>query len=730
MTRYTVRAPDGKTLVIDGPPGASQDDVLAQAQQLYRPTLRTQTAPAPAPTPPQLALTDARARQGSVPAQVRAFTNGSTLGLANLVDAAGAAGETGLYNLTHPGQAKYGMTDAFNAVRQASHDADAKFGQDHPLQAGGIGLLGALATPGLGALAEGVGGALQTVRNPVLRAIASGVAGAATGAPLGAINGAATAAPGQEMQGAQNGAVAGGVTGGLAPGAAYVGGKLVQGGMNAAQTVARAANKATGGQILNASRVAAQRLADAMKADKIDPDTARTIMGQWLKTGVTPSLLDVVPQGGRTQALIRGSAMTGDARQVARQYAAKVAADTQDNALALTRKLTPDNTQTAAQHQADLTAARAAQAKTEYEAPYAQQVPADPILPVLGGPSGGAASGTAYLDAEANKLNPTIADRLPELAALKGALAPETTVDPLAQSSVSDLPPELQSLFGGSEQQSGPLTVSLGTLDRLKIALNHMGETEMNGPRPNPTRAQGYFDLAGHIDDHLANNSDLYATARDNYAANSRPIDAVQLGSTALQPGTNPTDYTRTLQALGANAQPSAQVGLRSALEQSIGAPADGSTGFLNRVATGTNPTQILNATFDPDTTANYQSGLSNLITKLQNARKIDQSSGSDTASRLIDAQAVNDIPKIPKSVGALVGTLWDKIQSGATLTDAEKQAIAQMGTSDAPSMLQQLNVQPSYPAQVDDWLTKYLPTVAGRGGLLGAATFSNQTNQ
>lgn len=37
MTIYTVKAPDGKTLEINGPPGASAADVLAQAQQLYQP---------------------------------------------------------------------------------------------------------------------------------------------------------------------------------------------------------------------------------------------------------------------------------------------------------------------------------------------------------------------------------------------------------------------------------------------------------------------------------------------------------------------------------------------------------------------------------------------------------------------------------------------------------------------------------------------------------------------
>lgn len=47
MAQYTVKAPDGKTITIQGPDGASQADVIAQAQALYKPS----AAPAPKPKP-------------------------------------------------------------------------------------------------------------------------------------------------------------------------------------------------------------------------------------------------------------------------------------------------------------------------------------------------------------------------------------------------------------------------------------------------------------------------------------------------------------------------------------------------------------------------------------------------------------------------------------------------------------------------------------------------------
>ncbi len=60
MTEYTVRAPDGKTITLNGPPGASQADVIAQAQKLYQPKVAT---PKPALLGPKAVAKDV-ARSG------------------------------------------------------------------------------------------------------------------------------------------------------------------------------------------------------------------------------------------------------------------------------------------------------------------------------------------------------------------------------------------------------------------------------------------------------------------------------------------------------------------------------------------------------------------------------------------------------------------------------------------------------------------------------------------
>lgn len=63
MARYTVQAPDGSTIELEGPDGAPQADVIAQAQRLYAERQAPQGAPAAAPAegePMELEITGGR----------------------------------------------------------------------------------------------------------------------------------------------------------------------------------------------------------------------------------------------------------------------------------------------------------------------------------------------------------------------------------------------------------------------------------------------------------------------------------------------------------------------------------------------------------------------------------------------------------------------------------------------------------------------------------------------
>jgi hypothetical protein len=74
MKQYTVQAPDGKTITLEGPEGASEAEVIAQAQKLYNPQ-SAEAAPAPPdPSSPEglraLAASRADRKEGIAPMEL------------------------------------------------------------------------------------------------------------------------------------------------------------------------------------------------------------------------------------------------------------------------------------------------------------------------------------------------------------------------------------------------------------------------------------------------------------------------------------------------------------------------------------------------------------------------------------------------------------------------------------------------------------------------------------
>lgn len=514
--------------------------------------------------------------------------------------------------------------------------------------------------------------------------------GATTGAAAGAGYGAAQ--PGtlsQRVGTANTGAVVGALTGGAVPvigeGAAVVGDAA----KSAGRTVVRAVNKVTGGAMLDATRTAAQRLTEALRADGATPDLIRTAMNGFLQNGATdPALIDVasrLPSGGQnTLGLVRAASAKGGGRNVAVTYGGQVASDLQDKAIQRTRALTPD-TRPAPVVQQKATAARDEAATKEYRGPYGQPVDAVPVIPALEGDAGRVGISAAYKDADALRLH----EEMVQLAKLRKAANPEQEPTPVATVggdivSSPALDAKIRAHLGLDALPDETIPVRLGTLDRIKIALNDAGSAAAT--RGQNSRAAGFFQRAAEIDDHLADQSSDYASARDNYARASAGIDAIDHGGSALT--ASPDEYAPVLAELRAKggdaAGANAGIGYRQAITDALGAPTEGATGTLNRVSTATNQRRNLEATFGPDHAAAYQAGLKDLGNQLQNARFISPNTGSQTAGRLADLGLVEPtdihLPKLGP-VHIMLGAI-NKVRAGATLTDAERSEIARIGTS------------------------------------------------
>lgn len=178
----------------------------------------------------------------------------------------------------------------------------------------------------------------------------------------------------------------------------------------------------------------------------------------------------------------------------------------------------------------------------------------------------------------------------------------------------------------------------------------------------------------------------------------------------------NPEGYRRGLtQAAqaGPQARGAAQVGLRSDLVNAIGAPTAGATGFLNRVATGPNAEAVLAETFSPQGAADYRAALQNEIKRLSDARFISPNTNSQTFSRLNDAGLV-DLP-IPTKAGILSAIL-NKVREGVTLTEAERQALLDLGLGDINSTMSRVAPKLNRPP-VRLPVNRLAPALAGSAG-------------
>lgn len=476
------------------------------------------------------------------------------------------------------------------------------------------------------------------------------------------------------------------------------------------QPALRLANRVTGGGVLDTTRVAGQRLAYALRRDGATPEQLQQIMNEWLRVGGTsPTLMDLaakLPSGGETTlGLLRGAAMKGgSARGAATRYADQVGADLQDNAVARTRQLTPGNPQPASAMQQTAAAARKAAAQREYQAPYATQVDAAPVMPALQGATGARAIAAANSDADALRMAQQQAElsRLQQATTAPAQPAPQPAGGFSEGSSAADqagLQAKIAAAMGGNPaSQSVP--VSLGTLDRIKIALREAGDKAARSG--DNASATGFGQRAAEIDAHLAQANPAYAGARDNYAAASARLDALAHGGDILS--APPDEFAQRMAELTQRGrpdvnlpnipapQPMAQVGARQAITDALGAPREGATGSLNRVSTATNTGRNLGATFGEQPAADFRQSLQNMADQLGVARSMDPGTGSPSAQRLIDAGLAEDRNFLPGKINLIAG-LIRKIRQGVTLTDAEREAVVRIGQSGFKPG--ELNLQP-----------------------------------
>ena len=643
MPVFRIQTPDGRTVRIEAD---SQDAALAGAQEWSKAN-------------PSAAARDAKRRVANTPNQLRAITKGATLSGADEIDAAGAFLETGIGNIGRRltgKQPEYTARQAYDAVLQANKEADEAYQAERPVQSAGLTIGGGFLMPGGGAIAKGVMGSGKGVLGAT-NLTGRTIRGAAGGGALGGLEGFLGGSPGERTEGAKRGVGTGAVIGGAIPVAGAALGKVGGGGK-------RVVNKALGGKLTNPNIEAGRRLAQALKADGLDEAQIRQIQNEWLRTGVTPQMMNVV--GENTRRLFRAAgASGGEANQAAVQNVDQLAADLQGSVIDRTRQLTPDS-RTAPQLVEDIATRRGNLASQQYAPAYQTPVTVTPTPndPLMGAP-GRAALMRARKAAEARRDFP----QMRQLDELLSSMEDAARIHPLSPTNIP--------------------TVSAGALDRAKIAMGNAGRGALEDPRTRDI-AGGMFSRADDIDALLAQVPELQP-ARQTFKGMLGQEKAVELGGN--NPFSDPQAYGDELQRLMAMETPqgnpfpvsqdqireAAGVGLRDEIIRNVGAPTEGATGYLNRLGTGTNPGRVLAETF-PGQSDDYRGAVQNLVQQLNDARFVSPNSGSQTAMRLEDTGLIDKLP--PTSLPGLALRALDKLQKGLTMTEQERAALVQLGKS------------------------------------------------
>lgn len=627
------------------------------------------------------AARDAKRRVKNTPDQLRALTKGILLSGADEVDARGAQLETMLGNVGKrlKGQEpEYTGRQAYDAVMKAQAEADKAYQNANPIESTALTAGGSLLMPGGGAIAKGVLGSGKGLLGSTALG-ARAFRGAMLGGLLGGVEGFAGGDQGKRVEGAKQGATVGGLLGGGLP----VAGGIIG---STGKAAARIANKASGGRIsdvigsalerpgpvkatadaigavtgrtpqnpLDPRSTAGQRLAAALKADGLSPEQVRAAQNEWLKNGVTPQLMNL--GGENTRRLLRAAANKGGAANTqAVKNVNQLAADLQGSVIDRTRQLTPGETRSAQQFAEDIVERRGNLASQQYKGAYETPIRVTPQVddPLMGAP-GRAALLRARKAAEARR-------DFPQMQQLDELLA--------------------------SMESGAPTEVSAGALDRARIAMGNAGRGALEDPRTRDI-AGGMFSRADDIDAMLAQVPELQP-ARQTYRGMTGQEKALELGGS--QPFTDPNAYQAELRKLmemqtpvdnpfpvsGEDIRGAAGVGLRDDIIRNVGAPTEGATGYLNRLATGTNTGRVLEETF-PGKAQPYREGVGQLVQQLNDARFVSPNSGSKTAAVLEETGLLDALP--PTSKTALVMRALDMLRRGLTLTEQERAALMELG--------------------------------------------------
>lgn len=339
-----------------------------------------------------------------------------------------------------------------------------------------------------------------------------------------------------------------------------------------------------------------------MATKGLTPQQLREAATRLSEHGFAPTLTDVVDESGRAVIRDANSRMT-PGRTRAQLRADEVTTNAPSHAANRAAQLTPDQTAPLPEVRNAAVASRRAQGRADYAAAANDRVAIDPVAP--------------------------------ELAYQREAVAAAART--LRTNKAYDQASELDAVLARMDRGE-PLTgdISTGALDQVKRELmlnarNAIASTNRTSEGP------GLTERGTNVDNYLAEQSDAYRTARDNYARNKQVEAGLEQGNILGMTGPEGVSAIR-------NMTEAQRAGARVAVRQKLQDMFTGATsadGPLRRLQLEDDVRAILTELYGPEEAASLADYAKVARERINAARYVAPNTGSQTALRQADSSAV-----------------------------------------------------------------------------------------
>lgn len=620
MPKYTIATPDGRKVTVEA---ANEAAALSGVRAWHAKNPRTMTAVNGA---------IAAFGEGLFP-----FYNEASAAIGTPFDMAGDA---------FSGK-KVDAAQSYKDLLSRFEGNQAAFTAAHPKASAlttGVGM----AAPVAATLGAGLLPGVASKAAPVAAQVAPGLLSrmgqsAAVGGAYGAAYGAGQ--PGSiedRLRGASGGATTGVITGAAIPpaisAAMGVGGRVV----GVRRGVARMANKSTGGNMLDPNTEALKRLREAMLKDGFTPEKIRAVMGEWQKSGLSPTLLDVVSEGGGgqyTRRMIRMAASkAGPAANLATEYATGAREGLGSKMQDALAPLSPRKVGTQAAID-NTTKARKRLADYIFKSVGDDSVVITPEM-------------ERVLSTDVGKSAVQDALKVADQRALRTGLAKDRAVAV-----------KLHQLSRGSEDTS----VAASDMVRRVIADK---ETAMATKDMARTASGEATALRNQFVSGVKAQSPEYAKGMEVLSGAHGRTEAYDIGSKILT--MQKDDFAAAVAKMTESDKRAALLAAKNAMQAAAGNTAGGGYGVSGRLSYAPDVQERL-ALITPKADA-IVTAARRTADQVRNAQFVAPNTNSQTFGRELDQAEFSGA--IPTSKIGMIKALMDKIQSGISLTDAERLAI------------------------------------------------------